>query len=145
MATENLKLGKETRVYIGKSAAATAVADFELVENENEVTCSYKADVQQISTKSAGKLTTPGDESWEIKFTTNEALSDKAASYLRKAKNKSWPYQVRDGSDVWLAGNFILTDAERKSGSVGVNEGSYTLQNSGTIIEHDLDTPDTND
>lgn len=139
MATENLKLGTNTRIKIGKTADATADTDFVLVENENEITCTWSSDPQQIITKSAGKITTPGVESWEIKFNTNEALTDNARALLKAAKNKSWAYKVYDGDDVWLSGKFLLSQAETKAGAVSVREGSYTLQNSGVVTESDLD------
>lgn len=139
MATENLKLGKETRIKIGKTADATVDADFVLIENENELTATWSSDPQQVSTKSAGKITLPGDESWEIKFTTNEALTDAARKLLRQAKNTSWAYRVYEGDDVWLSGKFLLIQDEKKAGAVGVREGSYTLQNSGPVTESDLD------
>jgi hypothetical protein len=145
MATQNLKLGKECRVYIGKTLAATADADFELVENENELTVSYSVDAQEIDTKSQGKVSLPGTESWELTFTTNAALTDAAALLLAKARNKSWPYQVREGANKWFAGLFLLTGVEHTAGAVGVREGSYTLSNSGVVTEYDPATGDALD
>lgn len=137
MATESLKLGKACRVYIGKTAAATADADFELVENENELTLSYSVDAQEVSTKSEGKVSLPGDETYELTFTTNAALADAAALLLARARNKSWPYQIREDGKRWFAGKFLLTGIEHTASAVGVREGSYTLTNSGRVIEYD--------
>ena len=78
MATENIKLGSKCRVYIGKTQnadGAGALTLFELIENENEFTLSYSVDAQEIDTKSAGKISMPGTESWELTFTTNAALT----------------------------------------------------------------------
>lgn len=137
MATENLKLGKECRVYIGKTSTATEDVDFELVENENEMTLSFNVDAQEIDTKSQGKVSLPGTESWELTFTTNAALTDAAANLLAWARNKSWPYQIREGANKWFEGRFLLTGLEHSAGAVGVREGSYTLSNSGTVTEYD--------
>lgn len=139
-ATENLKLGKEVRVYIGKTASATADIDFVKVVNENEVTISYGVDEQDVSTKENGKVSLPGDESYEFKFTVNLALTDTSLQYLAAAKNKSWPYQIKSGAKVWYEGRFILTGVENKASSQGVVEGSYTLKNSGPITENDPET-----
>lgn len=136
-ATENLRLGKEVRVYIGKTSTATADTDFVKVVNENEVTMSYAVDEQEISTKENGKVSLPGDESYEFKFTVNLALDDISLPYLNAAKNKSWPYQIRYGANKWYSGRFILTGVENKATSQGVIEGSYTLKNSGPVNEYD--------
>lgn len=76
MATENIKLGSKCRVMIGKTQTAdpALLTNFELIENENEFTLSYSVDAQEIDTKSAGKISMPGTESWELTFTTNAAL-----------------------------------------------------------------------
>jgi len=140
MATENLKLGKDCRVYIGKNSTATEDTDFVLVENENELTLSYSVDAQQIDTKSQGKVSLPGTESWEFSFTTNAALTDAAANLLAWARNKSWPYQIREGENKWYAGRFLLTGVEHGAQAVGVRESSFTLSNSGTITEYDPTT-----
>ncbi|MEV4934144.1 phage tail tube protein [Sphingobium sp. LSP13-1-1.1] len=139
-ATENLKLGKEVRVYIGKTASATSDIDFVKIVNENEVTMSYSVDEQDVSTKENGKVSLPGDESYEFKFTLNLALTDPSLQYLAAAKNKSWPYKVKSGANDWYEGRFILTGVENKAGSQGVIEGSYTLKNSGPVTENDPET-----
>lgn len=139
-ATENLKLGKLVRVEIGKTSTASTDADFQRIINENEVTMSYGADDQQISTKENGKVSTPGDETYEFKFTVNLALADPSLRYLAAAKNKSWPYRITSDDNVWYSGRFILTGVENKAGSVGVVEGSYTLKNSGPVTENDPET-----
>jgi hypothetical protein len=137
MATENLQLAKAARVYIGKTTSATLDADFEKIINENELTMTYSVDAQEIATKEAGKITIEGDESYEFKFTVNLAFTDPATALLAGAKNKSWPYQVRNGDNVWYSGRFTLTGVESKAGTQGVIEGSYTLKNSGAVTEND--------
>jgi len=137
MATESLKLGKACRVFIGKTADASTDAAFILVENENELTLSYSVDAQEVSTKSVGKVSLPGDETYELTFTTNAALADAAALLLARARNKSWPYQIREGDKKWFVGKFLLTGIEHTAGAVGVREGSYTLTNSGPVTEYD--------
>lgn len=137
MATESLKLSKACRVYIGKAANSTDDKDFVLVENENELTLAYSVDAQEISTKSVGKVSLPGDETYGLSFTTNAVLADEAALLLARARNKSWPYQIREGANKWFAGKFLLTSIEHSAGAVGVREGSYKLNNSGAITEYD--------
>ncbi len=137
MATENIKLGSKCRVYIGKTTGATADADFELIENENEFTLSYSVDAQEIDTKSAGKVSMPGTESWELTFTTNAALTDAAVSLLLGARNKSWPYQIREEATKLYGGNFLMTGVELTAGAVGVREGSYTLRNTSSVTIYD--------
>ncbi len=144
MATENIKLGSKCRVYIGKtqtadpSAVDALTAGYELIENENEFTLSYSVDAQEIDTKSAGKISMPGTESWELTFTTNAALTDAADALLRGARNKSWPYLiVEDGTTKLFSGNFLMTGVEITAGATGVREGSYTLSNSGEVTQYD--------
>ena len=141
MATENIKLGSKCRVMIGKTATAAITTDlvnFELIENENEFTLSYSVDSQEIDTKSAGKVTMPGTESWELTFTTNAALTDAAATLLLKARNKSWSYViVEDGTTKLYSGNFLMTGVELTAGAVGVREGSYTLSNTSAVTIYD--------
>jgi hypothetical protein len=141
MATENLKLGKNCRVYIGNTANPADDTEYALIENENELSISYSVDAQEIDTKSAGKISLPGTESYELTFTTNAALNDTTTyALLQAAKNKSWPYQVREGENKMFSGNFVLTGIETSAGAVGVREGSYTLKNSGTVTEYDPET-----
>jgi hypothetical protein len=141
MATENIKLGSKCRVYIGKTQnadGAGALTLFELIENENEFTLSYSVDAQEIDTKSAGKISMPGTESWELTFTTNAALTDASYALLQKARNKSWSYLiVEDGTRKLFSGQFLMTGVETTAGAVGVREGSYTLSNSGAVTEYD--------
>lgn len=140
MATENIKLGSKCRVYIGKTATAapTDLTDFELIENENEFTLSYSVDAQEIDTKSAGKVSMPGTESWELTFTTNAALTDAATNLLLQARNKSWSYViVEDGTTKLYSGNFLMTGVELTAGAVGVREGSYTLRNTSNVTIYD--------
>lgn len=144
MATENIKLGYKCRVYIGKlqtadpEAVDALTAGYELIENENEFTLSYSVDAQEIDTKSAGKISMPGTESWELTFTTNAALTDAADALLRGARNKSWPYLiVEDGTTKLFSGNFLMTGVEITAGATGVREGSYTLSNSGEVTQYD--------
>jgi len=141
MATENIKLGSKCRVMIGKTATAEITSDlanFELIENENEFTLSYSVDAQEIDTKSAGKISMPGTESWELTFTTNAALTDAAASLLLSARNKSWAYViVEDGTTKLYSGNFLMTGVELTAGAVGVREGSYTLRNTSAVTIYD--------
>lgn len=140
MATENIKLGKNTRVMIGKTQTAdpALIENFELIENENEFTLSYSVDAQEIDTKSAGKISMPGSESWELSFTTNAALTDAAANLVTRARNKSWSYLiVEDGTKKLFSGRFLMTGVETTAGAVGVREGSYTLSNSGAVTEYD--------
>jgi len=140
MAEENIKLGSKCRVYIGKAQTTlitAALTDFILVENENEFTLSYSVDAQEIDTKSAGKISMPGTESWELSFTTNAALTDAADAKLKEARNKSWPYLiVEDGTTKLFGGNFLLTGLEIGAQATGVREGSYTLKNSGAVTEN---------
>ncbi|GFE72373.1 hypothetical protein [Novosphingobium sp. TCA1] len=150
MATENIKLGSKCRVYIGKTQtadpeAADAITNgFELIENENEFTLSYSVDAQEIDTKSAGKISMPGTESWELTFTTNAALTDAADTLLRQARNKSWSYLiVEDGTKKLFSGNFLMTGVEITAGATGVREGSYTLSNSGEVTQYDETAPVT--
>jgi hypothetical protein len=138
MATVNQKLSKDTRIKIGKSADATADTDFVLIENEQEATITRTADVQ-TSTIKAGTYKAPGEESWEIQFTTAENLDDVARSYMRKAFNKRWPFRVYDQEDLWISGDFILSSAEIGAPAVGARTGSYTIQNAGPVTEVDLD------
>ncbi|WP_288484770.1 hypothetical protein [uncultured Novosphingobium sp.] len=139
MATENIKLGSKCRVHIGKTQDASItgpLSNFELVENENEFSLSYSVDAQEIGTKSAGKISMPGTEAWELTFTTNAALTDAADALLKGARNKSWPYLiVEDGTTKLFGGNFLLTGLEISAGATGVREGSYTLKNSGAVTE----------
>jgi hypothetical protein len=138
-ATENLQLGKGVRVNIGKTStsAFTSLSNFEKVVNENEVTMSWKADDQELSTKENGKISTPGDETYEFKFTANLALTDPSYKLLRAAKNKSWPYVITSEGNKYYEGNFILTGVEDKASTQGVIEVSYTLKNSGPVTEYD--------
>ena len=140
MATENIKLGSKCRVLIGKTAdadiAAATLTDFVLIENENEFTLSYSVDAQEIDTKSKGKISMPGTESWELTFTTNAALTDAADALLKGARNKSWPYLiVEDGTTKLFGGNFLMTGLEIGAQATGVREGSYTLKNSGAVTD----------
>jgi len=144
MATENIKLGSKCRVYIGKTKDAdinaTDLTGFELVENENEFTLTYSVDAQEIDTKSAGKISMPGTESWELTFTTNAALTDAADTLLRGARNQSWPYLiVEDGTTKLFGGNFLMTGLEIGAQATGVREGSYTLKNSGEVKDFAVD------
>lgn len=143
MATENIKLGSKCRVMIGKTATAnpTTLADFELIENENEFTLTYSVDAQEVDTKSAGKVSMPGTESWELTFTTNAALTDAATNLLLQARNKSWSYViVEDGTTKLYSGNFLMTGVELTAGAVGVREGSYTLSNTSNVTVYDPET-----
>lgn len=143
MATQNIKLGKNCRVHIGKTPTAdpTDLTNFELVENENEWSLSYSVDAQEIDTKSEGKISMPGTESWEFTFTTNAALTDAAEKLLKTARNKSWSYViVEDGTKKLFSGMFLMTGVEHGAQAVGVREASYTLKNSSAVTEYDPDT-----
>lgn len=136
MAVQDRKLGKNLRLFIGNTALPVSDTTYTAVINENEIEVSYKADVEEISTKEAGKLSFPGDESFEMKFEAAEVFTDPGFVLVEGAKNTPWKFQIRDvsGTDtVWLEGEFIVSDMEYKAGTQGVRTVSVTLKNSNTV------------
>ncbi|WP_188063739.1 phage tail tube protein [Sphingobium sp. KCTC 72723] len=140
MATVKQILNKNVRAYIGKTAAASATADFEKVVNENELSMAWSSDTQEIDTKEGGKITTEGTESYEFSFTVNHAFTDASTPLLQRAKNKAWPYQVRNGDKLLYSGQFIINSVEAGAAATSVFEVSYTLKNAGPVTEYDLET-----
>lgn len=136
-APQNMKLAKDCRAYIGTTSTATADEDFLKIVNENELAVNWSTDTQELDTKEDGKISVSGTESYEFTFTANRAFLDETYALLVKAKNKSWPYQIRDSANKMYTGNFILTGRETSAGAVGVQSIAYTLKNSGKITEYD--------
>lgn len=140
MATENFKLGKEVRLYVATTASPTNDAGFALVENENEIELKWSVDDEEIATKSGGKVSTDGLESYELTFTVNEVFTDAGFVALYGAKNKSWKYQLRENvagvQKVWIEGSFRLTELSGKAGASGVREYTGTLKKAGLITDN---------
>jgi hypothetical protein len=140
MATVKQILNKNVRAYIGKTAAASAIADFEKIVNENDLGMNWSSDTQEIDTKEAGKITTEGTESYEFTFTVNHAFVDASTPLLQRAKNRTWPYQVRNGENLLYSGQFIINAVDAAAGATSVYEVTYTLKNAGPVTEYDLET-----
>lgn len=138
--TEKFMLGKEVRLYVAKTQTPANDADYDLVENENEIELKWSVDDEEIATKSAGKVSTDGLESYEMTFTVNEVFEDAGFKSLYNAKNKSWPYQLREGvgaaQKVWIEGSFRLTELSGTAGASGVREYSGTLKKSGVVTDN---------
>lgn len=136
MATEKFILGKEVRLWVAKIATPTKDSDYVLVENENEIELKWSVDDEEIATKSGGKVSTDGLESYEMTFTVNQVFADAGFTALSGAKNKSWNYQLREAAGVWIEGKFRLTELSGKAGASGVREFSGTLKKAGTVIDN---------
>lgn len=140
MATENFVLGKEVRLYVATTANPSNDSGYALVENENEIELKWSVDDEEIATKSGGKVSTDGLETYELTFTVNEVFEDAGFASLYGAKNKSWKYQVREMVDgvqkVWIEGSFRLTELSGKAGASGVREYTGTLKKAGNIIDN---------
>jgi hypothetical protein len=136
MATENFKLGKDVRLWVATSATPTNDSGYALVENENEIELKWSVDDEEIATKSGGKVSTDGLETYEITFTVNEVFTDAGFASLYGAKNKSWNYQLREASGVWIEGKFRLTELSGKAGASGVREYTGTLKKAGNITDN---------
>lgn len=136
MATENFVLGKEVRLWVAKSATPASDSDYVLVENENEIELKWSVDDEEIATKSGGKVSTDGLETYELTFTVNQVFTDAGFTALQGAKNKSWKYQLREAAGVWIEGSFRLTELSGKAGASGVREFTGTLKKAGNITDH---------
>lgn len=132
----NFSLGKNHRLFIGNTAAAATDAAYTMLENENDLKLSYKAEVDSVNTKSGGKITIPsGDESYSIKGSADAVFTDPAYALLISAKNLAYPYQIRDvaANKVIIEGAFVLSDFDLDMGEKGARKTGFTLENAGVV------------
>lgn len=135
MATLSKNLGKDFRLWIGKTATASTDADFVKIINENAINITREADVQENSTKEKGRINSSGDETAELSFDFNDIFDDaEAAEFIELAFNETWKWQVRFKDKVWIEGDFILSKLEWDAESQDVRSGSGTIVKAGDVI-----------
>lgn len=141
MATINRTLGKNQRLFFGNTASPTNDTNYTAVTNENSHNVKFTADLVEDDTKEAGRLVSPGNESWEISGEFNEIFDDAGLALLEGAQNTPWKVQIRDTSravgkttdTVWIEGQFIVSDIEYTNESAGSRAGTFTMRNSGPV------------
>lgn len=133
MATAKRELGKDFRLHIGATATPTNDTSFLKVVNENNLSIKKSADVQEDSTKEDGTRNNPGDETYEITFDFNQNFEDTGMAVFDEAFNKPWAYQIRYLGEVWLEGDFILSELEYNAESKNTISGSGTLVKAGSV------------
>lgn len=141
MAVIKRELGKHFRLYIGNTASPLDDTAFTKVTNENSVSVTRSADLQQNSTKEAGNISNPGDETTEVSGDFNEIFVDAGLAILETAFNIPWKYQIRDESrsatkladTVWMEGEFICDSIEYNAESTDVRGGTFSLKNASQV------------
>lgn len=146
MATElNTKLGRDLRLYVGKTAAATADADFTRVTNENDVKFKITAATTDLNMKENGGqvATTKGAKSYEISAELARVYNDLGGAALAANVGEDYPVQLRqvtydengdvDEELVALEGKFIITDAEFGAPVDGAQTITFTLKGAGNV------------
>lgn len=144
MATINRKLGKHLRLYVANVPEPDFDVDYTRCFNENSLTIKGTADLQENSTKEAGKINNPGDISWEISGDFNQVFDDPGLALIEDSLNIPTRFQIVDTSrsttkladTVWMEGEFILSDIEYQAESTDVVSGSITLKNSSEITRN---------
>lgn len=141
--TTSFALGKYARLKVGPAPTddgkAPADSTFKLVETENEIELTWKADKEKVATKSKGKLTLPeGDEEWQIKATCDAALVDAGYAELLGTMSGARWVQIVDTktNKVQMEGVFTASDMSFKAPQAGVRQTTFTLDNSDTVTLH---------
>ena len=142
MAAISKMLGKHQRIYIATSATPADDDAYSRVVNENSLTITRDGNVTSNSTKEAGNLTNPGDESWEVSGDFNANFTDTGFAEFEDQFNVAYPYQIRNTSGsvetVVAEGVFVLASLEYTAESTDVVSGSFTLNNSGPVTWNGL-------
>ena len=145
--TRSYKAGAGTRLYIGNTAttALTADADYKYVANETSLTVSFDADENSAVMKGEPgtqphRAVETGLDTCEFSLEGEERYTDAGFVLLRTARNKVWPYQVREIDDagvekviVQVLGN--ASQLEFTAGAEGTRAFSVTINSAGPISE----------
>lgn len=138
--TTSFALGKYARLKVGPAPTDDGVKPtddkFKLVETENDIELSWKADKEKVATKSKGKLTlSEGDEEWQLKATCDAALVDAGYAELLGTMSGARWVQIVDTKTgkVQMEGTFTASDMSFKAPQNGVRQTTFTLDNSDTV------------
>ena len=141
------KAGAGTRLYIGKTAstALTADADFDYVANETSLSISWDAEENSAVMKGEPgnkphRAIDEGLESCELSLEGEERYVDAGFATLKTARNKVWPYQVREFDDAGVETVIIAMlgharQVNYEAGAENARTFSVTIPSAGPVDE----------